>query len=36
MALGYEASGDPEKAQDAFAQALKLRNSKLWANVYSK
>jgi tetratricopeptide (TPR) repeat protein len=36
MALGYEASGESEKAQEAFAMALKKHNSILWANVYSK
>ncbi len=36
MALGYQASGDSDKAREAFAQALELRNSILWANVYSK
>ena len=35
MALGYRASGDHEKAQETFAQALGLRNSILWANVYN-
>jgi tetratricopeptide (TPR) repeat protein len=36
MALGYHASGDNEKAQEAFYQALELRNSILWAQIYSK
>ena len=36
MALGFEASGESEKAQEAFAMALSLHNSILWANVYSK
>lgn len=35
MALGYRASGDNDKAQENFARALELRNSILWANVYS-
>jgi len=35
MALGYKASGDFEKAQENFSKALELRNSILWANVYS-
>ena len=34
-ALGYQAKGDSERAQEAFALALKLRNSILWANIYS-
>lgn len=34
-ALGLQASGDSEKAQEAFSQALALRNSILWANIYS-
>ncbi len=34
-ALGYQAKGDSERAQEAFAQALRLRNSILWANIYS-
>ena len=36
MALGYQASGDNDKAQENFARTLELRNSILWANVYSK
>ena len=35
MALGYQASGDDEKSQEAFTQALRLRNSILWASVYA-
>ena len=35
MALGYHASGDDEKAQEAFEQALELRNSILWASIYA-
>jgi len=34
MALGYKASGQSEKAAEAFDNALKLKNSILWANVY--
>jgi len=36
MALGYQASGNTEQAQEAFASVLELRNSILWANIYSK
>ncbi len=36
MALGYQASGNTEQAQEAFDSALALRNSILWANIYSK
>ncbi len=36
MALGYQASGDTVKAQEAFLQALELRNSILWANVFAE
>jgi tetratricopeptide (TPR) repeat protein len=36
MALGYQAAGDTVKAQEAFLQALELRNSLLWARVYSE
>lgn len=35
LALAYQASGDSEKAKEAFASALTLRNSILWANVYA-
>ncbi len=35
MALGYLASGESGKAQEAFAQALELKNSILWASVYA-
>lgn len=34
-ALGYQASGDDEKAREAFQRALELRNSILWARIYS-
>ncbi len=34
MALGYQSSGQPEQACEAFSQALEMRNSLLWANVY--
>jgi tetratricopeptide (TPR) repeat protein len=36
MALSYRASGEDEKAQEAFTQALKLKNSILWAIIYSQ
>jgi tetratricopeptide (TPR) repeat protein len=36
MALGYLASGDAVKAEEAFASALDLKNSNLWANILSK
>jgi len=35
VALGHRASGDVENAQKAFQRVLELRNSNLWANVYS-
>lgn len=35
MALGYRASGEDQKAQESFLQALKLKNSILWANIFS-
>jgi len=35
MALGYQASGETEQAQEAFTRALALRNSILWAKIYS-
>lgn len=34
-ALALQASGDNESAQEAFTLALELRNSILWANIYS-
>ena len=36
MALGYQSSGEGEKAQSAFEQALELHNSLLWAQTYSE
>ncbi len=36
IALGKQALGDSEKAQEAFSQALELKNSILWANVYAE
>jgi tetratricopeptide (TPR) repeat protein len=35
LALGYRANGAVEQAQENFARALELRNSILWARVYS-
>jgi len=35
MALGYQSSGEGEKAQTAFENALELHNSLLWAQVFS-
>lgn len=34
MALGYLATGDTVKTQEAFSQTLELRNSILWAHIY--
>jgi tetratricopeptide (TPR) repeat protein len=36
IALGYQALGDSAKAQEAFSQALELKNSILWANAYAE
>jgi tetratricopeptide (TPR) repeat protein len=36
MALGYLSSGQQEEANKAFNQALELKNSLLWANVYAE
>jgi tetratricopeptide (TPR) repeat protein len=36
LALGYLATGQNARAQVSFYRALKLRNSILWANIYSK
>jgi len=36
LALGYLAAGDTLEAQKALKQALELRNSILWATVYSE
>jgi tetratricopeptide (TPR) repeat protein len=36
MALGHQALGDAEKAQEAFNKALELHNSILWAKVYAE
>ena len=35
MALGYRASGKDQEAQESFIQALNLKNSILWASVFS-
>ena len=35
MALGYRASGKDQEAQESFTQALKLKNSILWARIFS-
>jgi tetratricopeptide (TPR) repeat protein len=35
MALGYKAAGENGKAQEAFGNALKLKNSILWATAYN-
>ncbi|TFH22878.1 MAG: tetratricopeptide repeat protein, partial [Bacteroidia bacterium] len=35
VALGYQSSGEGEKAQKAFEKALELHNSILWAHVYT-
>jgi tetratricopeptide (TPR) repeat protein len=35
IALGYQASGEDENSQEAFNQALQLKNSILWASVYA-
>jgi tetratricopeptide (TPR) repeat protein len=36
LALGYLANGAGDQAQENFARALELRNSILWARVYSE
>jgi len=36
MALGYLAAGDNANAQESFNQALALKNSIIWANIYAE